>query len=241
MNGTTAFEYVHDGLRMVGQLARPASLGPVPAVMVMHDGQGVSDFVRQRAKDLADRGYIALATDMFGGGERPPQAEGIRLVQTLRKEGSVLRDRVVASFRALRDVPGVDPGRIGAIGYCFGGQCVLELARSGAHVEAVVSFHGTLGTTLSAEPGAVKAKVLVLTGALDPFAPQSDLETFKQEMTQACVDWTMTIYSNGKHGFTDPIADKAAETMAGVGYDAALDRLSWAQAMSFLDAHLRDG
>jgi dienelactone hydrolase len=236
------FEYTHEGLLFIGRLAMPPGTGPHPGVLVMHDGQGVGEFVCRRAQDLAAAGYVALATDMFGGGKRfKGPAESTPVVMALRNDGPRLRERVVASYDAFRTLPEVDASRIGAIGYCFGGQCVLELARSGADAKAVVSFHGTLGTHQPARLGALNAKALVLTGALDPFVPPKDVEAFQNEITAAGANWQMTIYGGGKHGFTDPIADEMSAMLPGVGYDPLLDRLSWAQAMAFLEAIVRAG
>jgi dienelactone hydrolase len=240
MKDMRLFEYTHEGSLFIGRLATPPGTGPHPGILVMHDGQGVGEFVCRRAQDLAAAGYVALATDMFGGGKRfrdPSQSTPV--VMALRKDGPRLRERVVASYDAFRSLPEVDVSRIGAIGYCFGGQCVLELARSGANVRAVVSFHGTLGTHQPARPGAMNAKALVLTGALDPFVPPKDLEAFQKEITAAGANWQMTIYGGGKHGFTDPISDEMITVLPGVGYDRLLDRLSWAQATAFLDAVVR--
>ena len=236
---TTPLEYQLDGQIYRGQLAKPTGAGPFPGVLVMHDGQGVGPFVCARAEALARLGYIALAADMFGEGKQPKDGDGASTVIALRKQGELLRSRVLAGYEALCAVPEVKRERIGAIGYCFGGQCVLELARSSAEAKAVVSFHGTLGTLIPAKPGAVKAKMLVLTGALDPYAPAEDRAAFEREMTEAGADWQMTIYSSAKHGFTDPIADQMRDKMPGVGYDRLIDRLSWAQATSFLDLLLR--
>jgi dienelactone hydrolase len=234
------FHYDHDDLELCGQLALPDGPGPHPAIMVMHDGQGVSDFMCAKAQALAAHGYAALATDMYGGGRLPADTkETMALVMPLRKDEPLLRRRVVASFEALRSHPAVDSSRIGAIGYCFGGQCVLELARSGAQARGVVSFHGVLSSRYPAKVGEVHARMLILTGALDPFAPPADVEAFQREMTAAGAEWHLTLYSQAKHGFTDPISDAKAAEMDGVGYDALADQLSWAQSLAFLEATVR--
>jgi dienelactone hydrolase len=120
-----------------------------------------------------------------------------------------------------------------AIGFCFGGQCVLELARTGADVKAVVSFHGLLGTQIPTPRGGVKAMVLAITGALDPFVPESDVQRFQEEMAAAEADWHLTIYGQGWHAFTDPDVSTHHD-IPGVRYDPALDHLSWSQATAFL-------
>jgi dienelactone hydrolase len=231
--------YDHEGVRLVGRLATPAGPGPHPAVMVMHDARGQGAMVRQRALELAEAGYVALVTDMYGEGfySDAPEVGGAYMV-ALEQAPQTLRDRVLRNLEALRAQPGVDAGRIGAIGYCFGGQCVLELARSGADVRSVVSFHGLLTTEMPARPGMVKAKVLVLTGALDPYAPLGHVQGFQDEMTAAGADYHVTIYGGGWHQFTDPSAS-GMTTVPGVKYDPLLSRLSWAQATAMLDATLK--
>jgi dienelactone hydrolase len=230
------YDYEHDGLLLKGQLAAPDGPGPHPAVLIMHDALGLGDLVCRRAAELAGAGYVALAADMYGLGKRPaePTEHGVHFA-ALQAEPENLRARVLASYEALRSLPQVDPARISAIGYCFGGQCVLELARSGAEVASVVSFHGLLTTKLPAQPGQVKAKVLSITGALDPYAPVADVETFQKEMTDAGGDWQMTLYGLGWHAFTDP---DVSPDIPGVRYDPLLDRLSWSQATAFLEATL---
>lgn len=145
-----------------------------------------------------------------------------------------------AAFDALRAIGGVDPDRCGALGFCLGGQCVLELARSGAEACAVVSLHGMLGTRMPAVAGAVKSSVLVLTGARDPYAPLSDVEAFRREMADAQVNHHLTLYGEGWHAFSD----EEAATMAhvrGVRHDPLLARLSWNQSLAFLEAYLMPG
>jgi dienelactone hydrolase len=232
-------EYEHEGVRLVGRLAMPAGPGPHPAVMVMHDARGQGAMVRQRALELAEAGYVALVTDMYGNGfySDVPEEGGAFMV-ALEHAPQTLRDRVLRNLETLKAQPGVDAARIGAIGYCFGGQCVLELARSGADVRSVVSFHGLLTTQLPARPKAVKARIVVLTGALDPYAPLEHVQGFQDEMNAAEADYHVTIYGNGLHQFTDPTASGMV-TVPGVKYDPLLSRLSWAQATAMLDATLK--
>jgi dienelactone hydrolase len=237
VEGLRTFEYEHDGVTLKGELALPAGPGPHPAVLVMHHAIGLGSNEMRRARMLADAGYVALATDMYGIGTREvPQSEYAPLFMALQEDPAKLRARVLAGYEALRARPEVDPGRIGAIGFCFGGQCVLELARSGAEAAAVVSFHGILTARNPARPGTVKARVLAIAGALDPYAPPADVEAFQKEMTAAGVDWHLTVYGQGMHAFTDPSVEDHG--VPGVRYDALLDRLSWSQATAFLDAAL---
>jgi dienelactone hydrolase len=217
---------------MTGFLAVPDGPGPHPGVLVMHSALGLGDLVRRRAGDLAALGYVALAPDMYGVGRELSREESGPHFLALQNDPAELRVRVRAAFDALAVRDDVDAARIGAIGYCFGGQCALELARTGAQVQAVVSFHGLLRTSSPAQPGAVRAEVLSISGALDPYIPAADVADFQQEMTAAGVRWQTTVYSEGRHAFTDP----ATGDIPGTGYDPVLDRLSWAQAVAFLDA-----
>jgi dienelactone hydrolase len=239
MTDLAKLEYVHDGATLTGRLARPKGPGPHPGVLVMYDALGFGDHVARRTRMLAELGYVALATDMYGTGDHTPTHEEVgALFTALQGDPERLRGRVVAGYEALRKVDGVDPARISAIGFCFGGQCVLELARSGVAAASVVSFHGLLTTRFPARAGEVKAKVLALTGALDPYAPAADLAGFEKEMTEADADWQVTVYGRGWHAFTD--ASVAGRTDApGIRYDPFIDRLAWAQATEFLDATLR--
>ena len=240
MSELSVFEYAHDGTMLKGRLATPKGEGPNPGVLVMHSAHGLDEQVCRRASLLADAGYVALATDMYGGGRcfGNPAEAGVWFA-ALQKEPQRLRERVVAAFEAFRALSLVDRNRIGAIGFCFGGQCVLELARSGADVKAVVSFHGLLNSWQPARDGEVKAKVLAISGARDPYAPKRDLEAFQTEMTTAHVDWQMTIYGEGLHAFSDPHAAEWAAQRPGIQYDSLLDRLSWAQANAYLDAMVK--
>jgi dienelactone hydrolase len=236
MTQLTPLDYGHDGVALTGLLAAPAGSGPWPAALVMHDALGISEMVKQRARELAAAGYVALVTDMYGGGEHSPdRARNGERFGALQAEPERLRNRVLAAFEALRGLPGVDARRIAAIGYCFGGQCVLELARSGADLKGVVSFHGLLTSRIPARPGEVKAKVLAITGAHDPFAPLDDVQAFQSEMSRAGADWQVTVYGEGWHAFTDPDIAKRTDT-PGLRYDPFLARLAWAQATAFLEA-----
>ncbi len=239
MTDLPVFEYSHDGVPLRGYLAMPEGPGPHPAVLVMRDALALEGVVSRRAQDLARLGYVALATDMFGSGPGEPSvAEASESFAQLQKTPEYLRGRVLATFEALRALPQVDAARVSAIGYCFGGQCVLELARSGADARSVVSFHGLMHTALPAKPGAIKAKILAITGALDPHAPLSDVPGFQKEMSDAGADYHLTIYGQGVHAWTDPDVAKRID-IPGVQYDPFLDHLSWVQATAFLDATLR--
>ena len=166
--------FQHDGVELIGQIATPATQGPHPTVMVMHSAHGLGERVREKVSALARLGYAAVATDMYGGGEyhADPQASGKALLELLNAPER-LRARVLAWHRHLQERPEVDPQRIAAIGFCFGGLCVLELARTGADLKAVVSFHGLLATAMPAQRGAIKARIAIYTGGKDPYARRS--------------------------------------------------------------------
>lgn len=204
----------------------------------MSNAHGLGRQARDRASALAKLGYVALATDMYGDGTffRDPREVGA-LFAPLQDTPGKLRSRVVAWYDALKAQPGVDKGRIAAIGFCFGGQCVLELARSGADVKAVVSYHGLLQTAMPAKPGTVKARVAVYTGEKDPYVPREYVDAFRSEMLAADAHWQLTVFGDAYHSFTDPEADPNAG-VAGIRYDPLADRLSWEGTLTMLEAVL---
>jgi dienelactone hydrolase len=204
--------------------------------MVMHNAHGLGPQVRDAALKLAQQGYLALATDMYGGGtfHENPSAAGESL-GPLWKNPQLLRSRVVAWFDWLQARPEVAPDRIAAIGYCFGGQCVLELARSGADVKAVVSFHGILTTSMPAQAGAVRAQVAVYTGAEDPYAPRKHVDDFQDEMQSAGVRWQITSFGRCYHAFTDA---NIRANLPGLAYDPIATEVSWAGTLALLKTAL---
>jgi dienelactone hydrolase len=233
-------DYRHGEVALQGQLALPAGEGPHPGVLVMYDARGLGEGVKSRARRLAELGYVAFCTDMYGDGIFFEHALDCGPVMfALHEAPELMRERVLLGFEVLKARPEVNTARIGAFGYCFGGQCVLELARSGADVKSVVSFHGSLLTTkIPARLGEVKAKILTITGALDPYAPEADVEALRQEMTAAGAAWQITVYGEGYHAFTNAEAEAEMSVVPGVRYDPLLDKLSWAQGVEMLEATL---
>jgi dienelactone hydrolase len=228
----------HEGVVLEGQMATPDAAGPHPAVMVMHNAHGLGDHMREVAGRLARRGYVALATDMYGGGAYGATSDDAgALLGPLWQNPDLLRARVIAWYELLKARPEVDATRVAAIGYCFGGQCVLELARSGADAKCVISYHGILTTAKPAQPGAVKAHVAVYTGAKDPYAPRGEVDAFRDEMVAAGAHWQLTEFGDAYHAFTDPHA--AAASMPGLGYDPLAEAVSWAGTLALLDAFLK--
>jgi dienelactone hydrolase len=218
-----------------GYLAHENAAGPRPGVLVFHEGLGLNEFAIERARRLAELGYVALAADMFGERRQGKNLQEIAtLVGGLRAEPEKLRARGRAALVTLAALPQVDADRCAAIGFCFGGSVVLELARAGADLKAVVSFHGVLATKLPAQSGQVKASVLICTGAEDPLAPPDQVAAFEDEMRAAAVaDWQVISYGNTLHGFTNPAAD--GSMMRTAMYNEQADRRSWASMQSLFD------
>jgi dienelactone hydrolase len=210
-----------------------------PGVLVFHEGLGLGDFAMARARMLAEIGYVALAADMFGERRQARNLQEVaKLVGDLRNQPETLRARGRAALTTLAALPQVDVHRMAAIGFCFGGSVVLELARDGADLKAVVSFHGVLATTTPAVSGKVKASVLVCTGADDPLAPPEQVKAFENEMRAAHVqDWQVISYGNTLHGFTNPAAD--GSMMRTALYSEQADRRSWAAMRGLLEEAFR--
>ncbi len=223
----------HEGANLVGSIFVPAGPGPHPAVMVMHTAQGTGPLTLHAARKLAELGYIALATDMFGDGVyNPTDITAITACFSPFHDPDLIRARTLAWFETLKSRPEVDPARIAAIGYCFGGQCVLELARAGADVKAVVSYHGLLTTNRPAQRETLKAQVVAYNGALDPNAPPAHTAQFRQEMIDAAAKWHITEFGNSYHGFTD--VDSGCLPLPGIAYDPLADAISWAGTLALL-------
>ena len=205
---------------------------PRPGVLVIHDWTGLQDYAKRRATMLAELGYIAFAADIYGKGVRPNDPKDCA-AEAGKYKGDLplLRRRVTLGFDQLLKRPGIDAQKTAAIGYCFGGTTVLELARSGAPVAGVASFHGGLGTSLPAAEGAVKAKVLVCHGADDPYVKPPEQAAFKEEMAKAKVNYEFIAYPDAVHSFTKPEAGN--DNSKGNAYNEAADRKSWEDMKGF--------
>jgi len=214
-----------------GYVADGSGARKVPGVLVAHEGGGyLTEHPKDRARMIAELGYVAFALDLFGD-PRPPLDEARKMVQNLRNDLPTLRARATTALELLRQQANVDGSRIAAIGFCFGGTTVLELARSGADIACTVGFHAGLATTAPAQPGAIRGKVLVCQGAADPIITAEHRSAFAAEMTNAGVDWQMHVYGGVGHSFTNPEID--SWNLPGFAYDARADRRSW-QAMRAL-------
>lgn len=231
---TRTVEYRQGDARLVGYLAYPKDeAGKRPGIVVVHEWRGLNDYAKRRTEQLAELGYVALAADIYGDGKVAADVqEAAALVKIYKSDRALLRARANAALTTLRAQPNVDGDRLAAIGYCFGGTAALELARGGAPVAGVVSFHGALDTPAPGDAGNIKGKVLALHGADDPSVPATQVAAFEDEMRKAGVDWQLIAYGGAVHGFTNPA--NGSDNSKGVAYNAAADRRSWGHMRQFL-------
>lgn len=230
---TRLVEYKHNDTTLEGYLAYDDALQTRrPGVLIVHEWTGLGPYVQKRAEMLAQMGYVAFAADIYGKGVRPqnPQEAGAQAGK-YKKDVPLLRGRAQAGLQVLQQQAIVDATKIAAIGYCFGGTTVLELARSGADVAAVVSFHGGLDTPNVADAKNIKAKVLVLHGADDPYVPAEQVFAFSREMKEANVDWQLVAYGGAVHSFTNPEA--GTDNSKGAAYNERADKRSWTDMSQF--------
>ncbi|MES2965230.1 MAG: dienelactone hydrolase family protein [Bdellovibrionota bacterium] len=227
---TKTVEYKQGGKTFEGFVAYDdvVNITAKPGVLVTHDWLGITDNTKERAQELAKLGYVAFAVDVYGKGIRPTREEAGKLAGEYKKDRKLLRQRMEAGLKQLRAQKGVDKKRVGVIGYCFGGTAALELARSGADVRGVVSFHGGLDSPTPADGKKIKAKVLALHGADDPFVKPEDLAAFETELRDSKVDYQIVKYGNAVHSFTDKNA--GTDNSKGAAYNPAAATRSW-QAM----------
>lgn len=220
-------EYRQGNTVLEGYLAYDDSIqGKRPGVLIIHEWKGITAYEKSRAEQLAALGYVALAADIYGKGVRAGTTDEAKRLSTIyRSDRPLFRARAQAGLETLRGNSRTDPARLAAIGYCFGGTGVLELARSGANLNGVVSFHGGLDTSTPGDAKNIKAKVLVLTGADDPVANAQQRLAFEEEMRKAGVDWQMNIYGGTVHSFSNPASGN--NPASGVAYNEKADRRSW--------------
>lgn len=230
-------EYNADGVKLKGYLAYNESVTERrPGVLVVHEWWGHNEYARKRAQMLAELGYVALAVDMYGEGKQANHPEDAgKFAGEVMKNMPAMKARFTAGMDLLKNHDAADPTRIAAIGYCFGGGVVLAMARDGANLKGVVSFHGSLATQSPAEKGKVKAKVLVCNGAKDSFVPNEDIKNFKEEMKKAEVDFRFVNYQGAVHSFTNPASTAAGkEFNLPLAYNKKADRASWNDMKKFL-------
>jgi dienelactone hydrolase len=213
-----------------------------PGILVVHEWWGHNEYARNRARMLAELGYTALAVDMYGDGKEAlhPEEAG-KFSKEIMQDMELRQKRFMAALNLLRQHRTVDPEQIAAIGYCFGGSVVLHMARAGLDLDGVVSFHGGLTTKEPAQPGMVKAKILVCHGADDMFIPPDQVASFREEMEKANADFRVITYAGATHSFTNPEADSYAEKFnLSVGYSEEADKKSWADMKDFLRNIFKD-
>ena len=230
-------EYRSGSTVLKGYLAEDTAVkGKRPAVLVVHEWWGHNEYARKRARMLAELGYVALAVDMFGDGKTAQHpADAGKFAGEAMKNKAVGEARFTAALDFIRQQPAVDPTRIAAIGYCFGGGVVLHMARQGADLKGVVSYHGSLATDTPASPGVVKAKILVFNGEEDKMIPPDQVAAFKKEMTASGASYRYVGYPGVKHSFTNPDADAYAKKFElPLAYDRKADDDSWMQTVKFL-------
>lgn len=225
---TRVVDYTAGGVALQGYVAwDDSTTGRRPGVLVVHEWWGHNEHARAQARRLAEAGYVGFAIDMYGKGRQASHPDdAMKFMTEATKDPAVPAARFDAALAELKKDPHVDPARLGAIGYCFGGAVVLGQARSGADLDVVASFHGALGGLPPARPGAVKARVLVYTGAADPMIPAAQVEAFRKEMADAKATVEIVEYPGVKHSFTNP--DAGTFGMDALAYDAAADKASWA-------------
>lgn len=233
---TEPLQYTCDALTCHGHLAYdPEITSPLPAVLVVHAWGGQDAFARQKAEAMVALGYIGLAIDLYGEGRQGQSVEeNKQLMQPLIDDRALLQRRILAALNAVRALPQVDASNIAAIGYCFGGLSVLDLARTGAAVQGVVSFHGLLSAPnvihRVSDELSISAKILACHGYADPMVPPEQVNAFAEEMTTAGADWQCHLYGHAYHAFTNP---EANDTHFGVLYDQQADERSWRLMVDF--------
>ena len=230
---TKSVEYRDGDAVLEGYLAWDnATTAKRPGVLVVHEWTGLNDYAKSRCRQLAELGYVAFAVDMYGKGIRPQTTEeAAQQASIYRSDRQLMRRRVTAGLDVLRSNELCDNSRIAAIGYCFGGGTVLELARSGADINGVVSFHGNLDTPDPSDAKNIKCKILVCHGADDPFTTFDQIKAFMDEMRAANVDYQFIMYSGAVHSFTNP--NSGNDPSKGVAYNASADRRSWQHMKDF--------
>jgi len=231
---TQTVEYKEGNNILEGYLAYDDALsGKRPGILVVHEWKGLNAYAQRRADMLAQLGYVAFAADIYGKGIRPQTIDEAGATAGKYKENrALLRARVNAGLDVLKAQPNVDTSKLAAIGYCFGGTAVLELGRSGANVKGIVSFHGGLSNPTPQDARNIKARVLILHGAADPFVQADEVAGFEKEMTDAHVNYRLIKYPGAMHGFTNP---DNKNVPPGALYNEAADKASWIEMQRFFN------
>lgn len=226
--------YEHDGIHLAGHLVYDDVFeGKRPGVLVFHEWRGLDDNAKRSASRLASMGYVAFAADMYGRGVlAPSNQEAAALAKPFKEDRDLMRRRAHAAYVALREHALVEPEKIAAVGFCFGGTAALELARSGLPLSGVVSFHGGLETPAPARAETLKCPILALHGAEDPLVKSAEVAAFEDEMRQARAVWQVNVYGGAVHSFTNP--DAGNDPSQGVAYNEAVAARAWDAAALFL-------
>ncbi len=226
---TESITYTVDGQKLVGYLAYDKSVSTKrPGVLVIHEWQGINDYAKKRAVDLAKEGYVAFALDMYGDGKEIPQSEARAKSGAVGSDFPLIQKRFTAALNILKNVEYVDSDKIAAIGYCFGGGIVLNMARLGTDIKGVVGFHSSINTGLTAKKGDINTKILAIQGDSDPVAPLEKQNAFVKEMKESEADFTYIVYGNlPAHNFTNPSGQTYYEDEA---------NMAWASMLVFFDS-----
>lgn len=230
---TKTIEYKANGKTYKGYLAVPEGEGPFPGVLVVHEWWGQTDYPRQRAVQLAEQGYVGFAVDMYGGGKiaKHPQ-DAKKFSQKVMGDMNLAEESFRAAMATLRKQDKVAKGKIAAMGYCFGGAVVLEMARRGVDLKMVASYHGDLTPLVKNEVNPIQTRILIFNGAADPFVPKEAVRTVREKLKSANVRYKLVNYKGAKHGFTNPEATKKGKKYSiPLAYDKRADELSWDETM----------
>ena len=231
---TKWIEYDHDDVRLAGYFAWDDAIeGKRPGVLVVHEWWGLNDYVQQRARELAAMGYAAFALDMFGKGKVTEDADQAKKWASQLYGNELMRLRARRGLDVLLEQEQVDADKVAAIGFCFGGTTVLELAYSGAPLAGVVSFHGSLPAPRPQDDANIKAKILICHGTDDPFVSAEEIKAFKQAMQRSGADWQIIRFAGAKHSFTNPAADH--DVFEGTAYNKDAAERAWRKMQEFFD------
>lgn len=240
---TREIEYTAtDGAKLIGYFAAPETASPVAGVIVAPEWWGRNEYTEQRARELAEHGYAALAIDMYGDKKVTTLvSEASAWMMQTFEDSETIVTRASAGLTTLAQQPEVNADKLGAIGFCYGGKVILDLARSGANLRAVTTFHAVLTPKSPAQEGVIKAEILVMHGELDSMVTLDDVATFRQEMHAAKVDHEVIVFENAKHGFSNPLADERAQANGvDLAYNASAEQQSLDAMYALLARQLKN-
>ena len=240
---TREIEYTSaDGAKLIGYFATPETASPVAGIIVAPEWWGRNEYTEQRARELAEHGYAALAIDMYGDKKVTTLvSEASAWMMQTFEDSETIVTRASAGLTTLAQQPEVNADKLGAIGFCYGGKVILDLARSGANLRAVATFHAVLTPKAPAQEGVIKAEILVMHGELDSMVTLDDVATFRQEMHAAKVDHEVIVFENAKHGFSNPLADERAQANGvDLAYNASAEQQSLNAMYTLLARQLKN-